>query len=373
MERRDTEHFGGPRWGRLALVSTLALAIQVPLFGFFESQTHGPDTATLCSLELGRLLSADVVPMRPLFDGARSALCTRDPAPTMRATAIRVEREKSPPDEPPVPEDAVIVDVPEQEQPAVVEPVKTTYLSTHDARTEKETRSTHVAPPARKAPGSVAVQTPSPVQSAESKSAEPTVTSKDQAEIKVADAATKLPEADTGHKKPQSVVERGEDTRILLPATSDKATLANVQALAGDFTSDDYLPEVDPGKSTLLNANRYKHADFFLRVKRAVEKQWHPAELYRTRDPSGSAYGVKDRYTVLKVTLSEKGRVIDLATTRNSGLDFMDQEARQAFERAQPFPNPPDGLLNPKNEIVFEFGFYFEITAGTQRFEWRRL
>ncbi|TNF28582.1 MAG: TonB family protein [Deltaproteobacteria bacterium] len=360
-------------WGRLAVVSALALVVQLPLFAFFESQTHGTDTASLCSAELGRLLVADAVPMRPTFARARADLCARAPKATMRAVAVRIKRDEPEPEEPPIPEDAHVVDVPDQQLPDDTPPVDTKYVSTHDTRTKKETRSRNVAPPSRKSQGSVAVKTPSPVQAAESKSPDPTVTSKQEAEIKLADAAPKLPEADAGHKKPTSVVEQGKDTRILLPATSDAAALANIQALAGDFTSNDYLPDVEQGKSTILNANRYKHADFFLRVKRAVEKHWHPAEIYRTRDPTGRAYGVKDRYTVLRVTLSEQGRVLDLSTTRNSGLDFMDQEARQAFQRAQPFPNPPEGLLNPKNEIVFEFGFYFEITAGTRRFEWRRL
>lgn len=372
MELERPQELVAP-WGRLALVFGLALAVQLPLFAFLDSQTRGTDTATLCSAELGRLLSANAVPMRRSFERARADLCTQDPAPTMRAVAIRIQNEKPEPEEPPIPEDAVVVDTPDQEQPKDAPPVETKYLSTKDTRTEKQTRSERVAPPSRKAPGSVAVKAPSPVQSEQSKSADPTVTSKDQAEIKLADAAPKLPEADTGHKKPQSVVEQGKDTRILLPATSDSAALANLQALAGDFTSNDHLPDLERGKSTILNANRYKHADFFLRVKRAVEKHWHPAELYRSRDPAGNAYGVKDRYTVLRITLNEQGRVLDMATTRNSGLDFMDQEARQAFQRAQPFPNPPEGLLNPKNEIVFEFGFYFEITAGTRRFEWRRL
>jgi len=361
------------RWGRQALVLGVAVAVQLPLFAFLDSQTRAPRTATLCSVEIGHFVTADVIPLSASLGAARSILCQRDPSPTLRVMAMPIPRKEEPPAEPPLPEDAQIVEVPEQVEPEIVEPVETRYVSTKNTRTPKETRSERVAPPSRKAPGDVAVKEASPVQSERSKSPEPTVTSKQDAELKLADAASKLPEASEGRKKAKSVVEQGEETRILLPATSDRAALANLQALAGDFTSDDYLPDVERAGSTLLNANRYKHADFFLRVKRAVERHWHPAELYRSRDPTGRVYGVKDRYTVLRVVLSDDGRVKDLSTTRNSGLDFMDREAREAFERAQPFSNPPEGLLNPKNEIVFEFGFYFEITGGKHRFEWRRL
>ena len=362
------------RWARPAAVFALGVAVQLPLFGFFDSQTRGPDTATLCSVELGRFLAAEAVPLSASLGLARTSLCARTPAPTLRVMAMPIPRVEQPPPEAPLPpDDAQVVEAPEPPAPEPLPPVDTKYLSTHDTRTAKETRSERVAPPQRKAPGKVAVRETSPVQSERSQSPDPTVTTQQDAELKLADAASKLPNADRGRKSSKSVVEQGEETRILLPATSDRAALANLQALAGDFTSDDYLPDLERGDSTLLNANRYKHADFFLRVKRAVERHWHPAELYRSRDPTGRVYGVKDRYTVLRVTLGTDGRVKQLATTRNSGLDFMDREAREAFERAQPFTNPPDGLANAKGEIVFEFGFFFEITGGKHRFDWRRL
>ena len=39
---------------------------------------------------------------------------------------------------------------------------------------------------------------------------------------------------------------------------------------------------------------------------------------------------------------------------------------------AGPFNNPPEGLVKD-GAIRFEFGFFFEITAGKYRFNWRRL
>ncbi|MDP6946550.1 MAG: energy transducer TonB, partial [Myxococcota bacterium] len=84
-------------------------------------------------------------------------------------------------------------------------------------------------------------------------------------------------------------------------------------------------------------------------------------------------YGVKDRYTVLRVTLDEAGHLRNLLTMKDSGLDFLDAEALSAFRRAQPFPNPPKGLANELGRVVFQFGFYFEISSGKHRFQWKRL
>lgn len=366
-ERREQRRAGVRR---LLLATTVGLAAQVPLFGFFDSQTRGPSVATLCGPELGAWIETSDLALLETFAAWRAAHCAPSRSP-LRVTAVRITREEEP--EPELPEDMQVVEVPDQPEPDQPEPVDTRYVSTKTTRTEKETRSERSAPPQRAAAGKANVREVSEVQSPDSQSAEETVTSEEAAELKLADAAAELPEDRSGERPAKSVVERGQEPKLLLPPTSDRAALANLQALAGDFTSSDHLPDVDRDRSTVLNANRYKHADFFLRVKRAVERHWNPAQVYRTRDPTGQVYGVKDRYTVLRITLSEEGRLISMLTTRDSGLDFMDDEARQAFRRAQPFPNPPEGLLDPKNEIVFEFGFFFEITGGRHRFNWRRL
>ncbi|MEC9071138.1 MAG: TonB family protein [Myxococcota bacterium] len=159
----------------------------------------------------------------------------------------------------------------------------------------------------------------------------------------------------------------------MLPVTTRKARLASLQGISGSFASDDLLRDVkDVADDTLLNANRYRYADFFYRVKDLVRRHWRPDQVYRARDPTGRLYGTKDRYTVLDVTLDAEGRVTGLRTDSRSGLDFMDEEARGAFLRAEVFPNPPEGLIRD-GSIKFRFGFFFEIGTGKQRFGWRRL
>ena len=78
--------------------------------------------------------------------------------------------------------------------------------------------------------------------------------------------------------------------------------------------------------------------------------------------------GRKDRYTVLRVTLDREGAVKKVRVTRESGLDFLDQEASRAFMAASPFPNPPKGLQNSEGEVDVPFGFMFEISNRQFRF-----
>ncbi|MBI5546242.1 MAG: energy transducer TonB [Deltaproteobacteria bacterium] len=84
----------------------------------------------------------------------------------------------------------------------------------------------------------------------------------------------------------------------------------------------------------------------------------------RTKDPTGEIYLYKDRYTVVAVTLGNDGSLRSIAVDRSSGVDFLDREAISAFQRAQPFPNPPPALQNDRGEIRFIFGFYLEVPRG---------
>ncbi|RMH41795.1 MAG: energy transducer TonB [Deltaproteobacteria bacterium] len=128
----------------------------------------------------------------------------------------------------------------------------------------------------------------------------------------------------------------------------------------------DHLPGVEEGETTALNTRKFKYATFFNRVKRQVAQNWHPEEVYRRRDPTGNIYGVKDRITVLTVSLTRDGALDEVVVSKPSGVDFLDEEAIQAFRLAQPFPNPPTGLVDDgTGRITFRFGFAFEIERGS--------
>ena len=125
----------------------------------------------------------------------------------------------------------------------------------------------------------------------------------------------------------------------------------------------DYLKGVDKGKQTLLNSKRWRFASFFNRVKRKVAQNWHPAVVYRRRDPKGNVYGFKDRLTILRVRLTPQGKLKDLHLENASGVGFLDDEAMSAFRAAEPFPNPPKGLVDKQTGLIsFRFGFLFEIS-----------
>lgn len=132
----------------------------------------------------------------------------------------------------------------------------------------------------------------------------------------------------------------------------------------------DHIEDADEGEFTSLNSRKWKYATFFNRMKRQVAQNWHPDQVYLRRDPNGNIYGTRDRLTVLRVSLNPNGSVAKIYVAKQSGVDFLDDEAVRAFNEAQPFPNPPGGLVDPKsNLITFSFGFHFQI--GGDRSRWK--
>jgi TonB family protein len=137
------------------------------------------------------------------------------------------------------------------------------------------------------------------------------------------------------------------------------------QAIGRGNGSMDYLKDVDDGESTALNSKKWAHAAFFNRVKRQVADQWHPDMVYVQHDPHGNVYGVKDRVTVLRVHLKPDGHMDKWTMLQSSGVDFLDDEAIHAFQKAQPFPNPPKALVESDGQIHFNFAFIFELSGRT--------
>ena len=149
------------------------------------------------------------------------------------------------------------------------------------------------------------------------------------------------------------------ELRTLSPSAAVLDRIAG--APANDVTP---MDDVEQGSGTYLNTKEWKYSSFFNRIKQGVGQQWDPNAVVRRRDPTGEMFLYKDRYTVVSVTLDQRGMLKDVFVDKTCGVDFLDHEAIAAFQRAQPFPNPPPGLSNERGEIHFTFGFFLEVSSG---------
>ncbi len=125
---------------------------------------------------------------------------------------------------------------------------------------------------------------------------------------------------------------------------------------SGGGAPNDDLSNVDEGDGTFLNTREWKYAAFFNRVKQAVSARWDPLGRLRAHELRNRQLGFSDRTTVVNVSLGLDGAMKEVFVAQSSGLDPLDAEAVKAFEKAQPFPNPPTALAEG-GLIRFTFGF----------------
>lgn len=151
------------------------------------------------------------------------------------------------------------------------------------------------------------------------------------------------------------------DARQVLPSLRPRKEMLSRLVGGGSV---DKIDGVESGEFTALNSKKWKFASFFNRMKRQVAQNWHPDTVYIRRDPTGKVYGTKDRVTVLEVSLKPNGSVAKVVVSQQSGVGFLDDEAVSAFHKAQPFPNPPSGLVNSGSQLItFSFGFHFQVAS----------
>jgi TonB family protein len=241
------------------------------------------------------------------------------------------------------------------------------YLSQYNTRVEKEVKAKHPSPNRMKRKGKAVNTRVSEIQSENSNSISPTRPGKEEQTAMLPNIKNFLKREDGEGQ--ESKFESSKMDKLLVPSTSEEDTLKNIQTITGGFASDDAIIDLtEEGDENLLNSKKFKYWDFFQKLKEKVRKEWTPQDVYKKRDPYGKIYGIKDRFTVLKITLTEEGSLKRLELVRECGIIFLDEEAKRAFKMAQPFPNPPKGLMDKYNEITFNFGFLFEISSSSFRY-----
>ncbi len=151
---------------------------------------------------------------------------------------------------------------------------------------------------------------------------------------------------------------KGRELAMLEPSDQGGAADGVPAAESGDATEgggapNDDLQSLPEGEGTYLNTREWKYAGFFNRVKQSVSAHWNPNDRLRAQSQN---IGLRDRVTELSVTLRPDGTLADAFVSQSCGLEALDLEAIQAFERAQPFSNPPAALVE-KGFIRFRFGF----------------
>ena len=124
-------------------------------------------------------------------------------------------------------------------------------------------------------------------------------------------------------------------------------------------STSDYLKDIPPGDATNLNTAEYKYYGFYHRIRQKLEGFWGRSIHEKAHElaKNGRQVAESTEYiTALRITLNQKGEIIDIEILGASGVKELDDAAIESFNEAGPFPNPPKGLL-VNGRAVIEWGF----------------
>lgn len=133
----------------------------------------------------------------------------------------------------------------------------------------------------------------------------------------------------------------------------------------GEPGTRDKIDGVDEGEATILKTKRWKYASFFNRMKDDIDQYWDPVARLKARDPDGRINGSKTRTTRVMIILNADGSLDKIKLQKSCNVDYLDEEAIRAIRSAAPFPNPPQGMLDPRDgKLHVPFGFIVEMGKG---------
>lgn len=123
--------------------------------------------------------------------------------------------------------------------------------------------------------------------------------------------------------------------------------------------SNDFVEEIPLGDVTALNTVEYKYYGFFYRIKKRLEQYWGASIQDKAKGlyKSGRSIASGENFiTSLTIVLDDKGKIVDIQLKGTSGLKELDDAAVDSFNKAGPFPNPPQGLIKDGRAQI-QWGF----------------
>ena len=157
----------------------------------------------------------------------------------------------------------------------------------------------------------------------------------------------------------------------LSPTTRSPASIGpmNRGKLGDGFSAtDDYLEDVAIGANTLLNTYEFKYFSFYSRIRDQVADLWkgEVRSLFPKLVDRGEIIGRSVKKTLLSITLSNEGKVLDAKLKGSSGIEDLDGIAVNSFKQASPYPHPPRELIDKNGRVSIDWSFVVVSDGGSQ-------
>lgn len=177
-------------------------------------------------------------------------------------------------------------------------------------------------------------------------------------------------QVETPTQKPkEKVAKKGNWKKLKLSDLKPKFDWApednkNQAAFVGEESqSSDYLENIKKGNQNLLNTREFKFYTYFNRIRTQLQQYWEPSiqgRLHKLLRSGRKIASAGPKTTKILITLNNQGLLVAVQVLEDSGLRDLDEAAIEAFKKAAPFPNPPNGIIEKDGTVKIRWDFVLE-------------
>ena len=102
---------------------------------------------------------------------------------------------------------------------------------------------------------------------------------------------------------------------------------------------------------------------YYQRIRSQIRQFWEPSirgKVKKIFAQGRSLASEHDHVTRVVITLNKEGALLRVQVVGESGLKDLDDAAVEAFRAAEPFPNPPQGIVENDGTIKINWDFILE-------------
>jgi TonB family protein len=127
--------------------------------------------------------------------------------------------------------------------------------------------------------------------------------------------------------------------------------------------TNDHLKDVAVGIETMLNSREFVYYTYYQRIRSQIRQHWEPSIRAKVKNlftQGRSIASTRDHITRVVIVLDKNGDLIKVNVVGTSGVGEIDDAATEAFRAAEPFPNPPKGIVDTDGTIKINWDFILE-------------
>ena len=124
---------------------------------------------------------------------------------------------------------------------------------------------------------------------------------------------------------------------------------------------ENFLPHVEPGNHTSVNAQAADHASYIARMHRTIHANWGNGFLPRLSNNFSNTHPLNDMSlkTVVEIVIdADDGEVVETGRVEPSGNEMFDAEALNVSRNIGDQPDPPDSIVSPDGNVYIHWTYW---------------